>query len=199
MKSGGMKMKNKILTWLGITAAMGVLAVAVTFGMLELADNPADKKASADIDTGEYKTVPKEREPYSSTIATVEGSNAQLHITKDSQEYEVIKAMHSMTHQKVVAEQKWGAIPMTKLHAEAVVDILNNTNFEKKEELLAIAERWANGDFSKIVEDHNYFWTEQEGNIGKATGTLDATEEQTFVLNNFGEEVAKKMSQTGDL
>ncbi|PEK60059.1 PRK06770 family protein [Bacillus wiedmannii] len=192
-------MKNKILTWLGITAAMGVLAVAVTFGMLELADNPADKQASADIDTSEYKTVPKEREPYSSTIATVEGSNAQLHITKDSQEYEVIKAMHSMSHQKVAAEQKWGAIPMTKLHAEVIADILHNTNFEKKEKLLAIAERWANGDFSKIVEDHNYFWTEQEGNIGKATGTLDATEEQTFVLNNFGEEVAKKMSQTGDL
>ncbi|MEC0017437.1 PRK06770 family protein [Bacillus anthracis] len=192
-------MKNKILTWLGIIAAMGVLAVAVTFGMLELADNPADKQASADIDTSEYKTVPKEEEPYSSTIATVEGSNAQLHITKESQQYEVIKAMHSMTHQKVVAEQKWGAIPMTKLHAEAVVDILNNTNFEKKAELLAIAERWANGDFSKIVEDHNYFWSEQEGNIGKATGTMNSTDEEFFVLNNFGDEVAKKMSQDGDL
>ncbi|MGE7723344.1 PRK06770 family protein [Bacillus cereus] len=192
-------MEKKVLTWLGIVTAMGVLTVAVTFGMIELADNPVDKQASAEIDTNEYKTVPKEKEPYSSTIATVEGSNAQLHITKDSQEYEVIKAMHSMTHQKVVAEQKWGAIPMTKLHAEAVKDILNNTNFEKKAELLAIAERWANGDFSKIVEDHNYFWTEQEGSIGKATGTMDSTEEQTFVLNNFGEKVAQQMSQTNDL
>ncbi|MBK5357539.1 hypothetical protein JFU03_04235 [Bacillus sp. TH44] len=43
-------MKNKILTWLGIVAAMGVLAVAVTFGMLELADNPVDKEVSAQID-----------------------------------------------------------------------------------------------------------------------------------------------------
>jgi len=51
MKSGEMKMKNKILTWLGIVAAMGALAVAVTFGMLELADNPVDRQASADIDT----------------------------------------------------------------------------------------------------------------------------------------------------
>ncbi|MED0993655.1 PRK06770 family protein [Bacillus nitratireducens] len=192
-------MKNKILTWLGIVTAMGVLTVAVTFGMIELADNPVDKQASAEIDTNEYKTVPKEKEPYSSTIATVEGSNAQLHITKDSQEYEVIKAMHSMTHQKVIAEQKWGAIPMTKLHAEVIIDILNNTNFEKKAELLAIAERWAKGDFSKIIENHNYFWTEQEGNIGKATGVMDAVSEQTFVLNNFGDEVAKEMSKNGDL
>ncbi len=29
-------MKNKILTWLGIVAAMGVLAVAVIFGKLEI-------------------------------------------------------------------------------------------------------------------------------------------------------------------
>ncbi|MEM5625221.1 hypothetical protein AAHB47_10690 [Bacillus wiedmannii] len=43
-------MKNKILTWLGIVAAMGVLAVAVTFGMLELSDNPVDKEVNAQID-----------------------------------------------------------------------------------------------------------------------------------------------------
>ena len=43
-------MKNKISTWLGIVAAMGVLAIAVTFGMLELADNPVDKEVSAQID-----------------------------------------------------------------------------------------------------------------------------------------------------
>lgn len=42
-------MENKISTWLGIVAAMGVLAIAVTFGMLELADNPVDK-VSAQID-----------------------------------------------------------------------------------------------------------------------------------------------------
>lgn len=43
-------MKNKILTWLGIVAAMGVLAGAVTFGMLELADNLVDKEVNAQID-----------------------------------------------------------------------------------------------------------------------------------------------------
>lgn len=31
-------------------AAMGVLAVAVTFGLLELADNPVDQEVSAQID-----------------------------------------------------------------------------------------------------------------------------------------------------
>ncbi|EEM82044.1 hypothetical protein bthur0011_39070 [Bacillus thuringiensis serovar huazhongensis BGSC 4BD1] len=50
-------MKNKISTWLGIVAAMGVLAIAVTFGMLELAHNPVDKEESAQIDKKEDQTI----------------------------------------------------------------------------------------------------------------------------------------------
>lgn len=199
MKSGGMKMKNKILTWLGITAAMGFLAVAVTFGMLELADNPADKQASADINTDEYKTVPREKESVIQPKEQKDGVFINLPITENSQEYEVVRAMHHMTHQKIVATQKWGTIPMSKKNAEKVRDILKNSNFEKKEELLAIAERWVNRDFSKIVEDHNYFWDTQEGNIGKATGVMDPVAEQSYVLNNFGEEITQQLFDQGDL
>ena len=52
-------MKNKILTWLGIVAAMAELACccSYTFGMLELADNPVDKEVSAQIDKKEYPTI----------------------------------------------------------------------------------------------------------------------------------------------
>ncbi|HDR7737953.1 TPA: PRK06770 family protein [Bacillus thuringiensis] len=192
-------MKNKILTWLGITAAMGFLAVAVTFGMLELADNPADKQASADINTDEYKTVPREKESVIQPKEQKDGVFINLPITENSQEYEVVRAMHHMTHQKIVATQKWGTIPMSKKNAEKVRDILKNSNFEKKEELLAIAERWVNRDFSKIVEDHNYFWDTQEGNIGKATGVMDPVAEQSYVLNNFGEEITQQLFDQGDL
>ena len=41
---------------------------------------------------------------------------------------------------------------MSKKNAEKVRNILNGNNFKNKEELLAITERWANRDFSKIVE-----------------------------------------------
>ncbi|MDM5256074.1 hypothetical protein [Bacillus toyonensis] len=44
---------NKILTWLGIVATIRVLAVAVTFQMLGL----ADKHASAEIDKKEESAV----------------------------------------------------------------------------------------------------------------------------------------------
>ncbi|EJR66199.1 hypothetical protein IIO_00815 [Bacillus cereus VD115] len=48
---------NKILTWLGIVATIRFLTVAVTFQMLGLADNLADKHASAEIDKKEESAV----------------------------------------------------------------------------------------------------------------------------------------------
>lgn len=189
-------MKKKILIWIGCAIGLVGLTAGITYGMLELADNPADKQASAEIDTSEYKTVPKEKE---AQFGEIGGASAKLQITKDSTEEDLVKAMHSMTHQKVIAEQKWGAIPMSKENAEKVRSILNESNFETKEELLAIAERWINKDFSKVVDDHNYFWKLQGGNIGKATGVMDPLEEQTFSLNNFGDGVTGELHKSGDL
>ena len=66
---------------------------------------PADKQASAEIDTSEYKTVPKEKE---AQFGEIGGASAKLQITTDSTEEDLVKAMHSMTHQKVIAEHKNG-------------------------------------------------------------------------------------------
>ncbi|MFJ6032522.1 PRK06770 family protein [Bacillus toyonensis] len=189
-------MKKKILIWMSSIVGLIALTVGVTYGMIYVADNPVNKKASTEVDTSQYKTVPREKE---SMTGQIDGVVMNLPVTESSNEDGVIKAMHHMTHQKVVATQKWGTIPMSKENTEKIRDILNNSNFEKKEELLAIAERWINRDFSKIVEDHNYFWTTQEGNVGKATGVMDAVAEQTFVLNNFGEEITQELFKQGDL
>ncbi|OWW11574.1 hypothetical protein BUE63_04095 [Bacillus sp. MB353a] len=189
-------MKKKILIWLISIVGLVALTVGVTYGMFYVADNPVKKKASTEVDKSQYKTVPREKE---SMTGQIDGVFMNLPVSESSTEDEVIKAMHHMTHQKVVATQKWGTIPMSKKNAEKIREILNNSNFEKKEELLAIAERWVNRDFSKIVEDHNYFWATQEGNVGKATGVMDAVSEQTFVLNNFGEEITQELFKQGDL
>ncbi|MBS9804297.1 PRK06770 family protein [Bacillus cereus] len=182
-------MKNKISTWLGIVAAMGVLAVAVTFGMLELADNPADKEVSAQIDQKEDQTI---------VGREVDGVFVDVYVTENSTESEVITAMHHMTHQKVVAERKSGSIPMIQNNAKKLKEIINKSSFAKKNELLAIANRWAQKDFSKIVEDHNYFSAAQEDNVCKATRAMDAGEEQHYILTTFGEEKAKELYESGD-
>ncbi len=43
-----------------------------------------------------------------------------------------------------------------------------------------ILERWADGDFSRVDQDHNAIWNMQNGTIGKATGILNAEEEKVY-------------------
>lgn len=42
--------------------------------------------------------------------------------------------------------------------------------------MLSIAARWRDFDFSTIVQDHNFFWEDKEGTVGKAHGTLSRAE-----------------------
>ncbi|MED0874722.1 PRK06770 family protein [Bacillus mobilis] len=189
-------MAKKILIWLGSIIGLVVLTIGVTLGLLHFATNSADKKVSKEKDMSEYKEVPAEKE---SITAPIEGVFMNLPINESSSEEEVITAMHHMTHQKVIAEKKWGVIPMSRKNAEKVRDILNNSNFEKKAELLEIAERWTKGEYYRVAQDHNYFWSIQDGYVGKATGVLDLASEKEFVLNNFGEEILSQLIKQGDL
>lgn len=190
-------MKKKIFIWLGSIVGLAVLTIGITLGLIHFVTKSADKKTSAEVETSEYKEAPKEEEE--SITAQIDGVFMNLPITESSSEEEVLTAMHHMSHQKVIAQKKWGVIPMSRKNAEKVRDILNNSNFEKKAELLAIAERWVKGDYSQIVLDHNYFWSTQGGTVGKATGVLDLASEKEFVSNNFGEEILAQLVKQGDL
>ncbi|MED0961977.1 PRK06770 family protein [Bacillus paramycoides] len=190
-------MAKKILIWLGSIIGLVVLTIGVTLGLLHFATNSADKKISKEKDMSEYKEVPKEEEE--SITAQIDGVFMNLPITESSSEEEVMTAMHHMSHQKVIAQKKWGVIPMSRKNAEKVRDILNSSNFEKKSELLEIAERWVKGDYSQIQYDHNYFWKAQGGTVGRATGVLDLKSEKEFVSNNFGEEILEQLLKQGDL
>ncbi|PEO97623.1 hypothetical protein CN577_30910 [Bacillus toyonensis] len=192
-------MAKKILIWLGSIIGLVVLTIGVTLGLLHFATNSADKKISKEKDMSEYKEVPKEEEEKESITAPIEGVLMSLPITESSSEEEVLTAMHHMSHQKVIAQKKWGVIPMSRKNAEKVRDILNNSNFEKKAELLEIAERWVKGDYSQIQFDHNYFWSTEGGTVGRATGVLDLASEKEFVSNNFGEEILSQLIKQGDI
>ena len=88
--------------------------------------------------------------------------------------------------------------PYVQKNAEKVRNILNGNNFKNKEELLAITERWANRDFSKILEEHNYFIKLQGGKIGEAT-VMDKIDEKVFCFNTFGDDVTAALVKSGDL
>ncbi|WP_411675014.1 DUF6241 domain-containing protein [Cytobacillus kochii] len=46
-------------------------------------------------------------------------------------------------------------------------------------------DKWSKGDFSNVDNDHNYFWSLQNGTIGKATGILSPEEEEAFIEKYF--------------
>lgn len=122
------------------------------------------------------------------------GIQYDIGIDNSSSEYKVIEVMHKMTHQKVKADEKWGAIPMMPDTINRVYEIVNNSDFDRKDQLLAILEKWKAGNFKEVDDDHNYFWQYQDGTVGEAHGILSKAAEETFILNNFGEDIAKEVS-----
>lgn len=103
-------------------------------------------------------------------------------------EFELLDEVHGMTHQKVLAEQKWGSSEITKDKVVKLYEIVKNKNFKNAEirsMLLEILEPWTRGDFSNAVEDHNRIWNYKEGNVGEAERLLTPVEEQKYIEKQF--------------
>ncbi|MGG2935388.1 PRK06770 family protein [Bacillus pacificus] len=97
-------------------------------------------------------------------------------------EGEIISTMHKMVHQKVKSSEKWGFVEMTNKEVSNVKrDIENSTGFQYKMKLFSIINRWERGDFSQTVEEHNFLWSLQGGDTGKATERLSPEEEKRYI------------------
>ncbi|MBE5108512.1 PRK06770 family protein [Bacillus thuringiensis] len=97
-------------------------------------------------------------------------------------EGEIISTMHKMVHQKVKSSEKWGFVEMTTKEIDSIKKgIENSTGFQYKTRLLSIINRWEKGDFSQTVEDHNFLWSLQGGDTGKATERLSPEEEKQYI------------------
>ena len=118
-------------------------------------------------------------------IARIREIKYDLNLPSKTSQDTVIDVMHKMTHQKVRAEKKFGAIPLSDETVNQVYEIVINSNFVLKDDLLAILSQWKIGNYSNIDLDHNYFWEYQDGEIGKAYGKLGLAEEEKFIKKNF--------------
>ncbi|MCD7035365.1 DUF6241 domain-containing protein [Metabacillus sp. GX 13764] len=118
-------------------------------------------------------------------VAKVEGATTTFPVDNNSSEKEIMDTMHFMTHQKVMAEKKVGAVEMNKENIEKLYLIVQKSEFKRKKYLLQIATKWKNQDFSNIIEDHNYFWKLDGGKVGEAYRVLKASDEERFIKNNF--------------
>ncbi|PAQ16118.1 hypothetical protein CD798_03550 [Bacillaceae bacterium SAOS 7] len=109
-------------------------------------------------------------------------------VTVDSTEDEVLDVMNKMTHQFVIADDKWGAVEMTPKHIDELTEIVSANSYPNKEKMIVILEKWKMGNFEKVDEDHNIIWNIQDGNIGKAKGIMSEKEQEAFKKNNFLQE-----------
>ncbi|MGN4444712.1 PRK06770 family protein [Bacillus cereus group sp. MYBK79-1] len=97
-------------------------------------------------------------------------------------EGEIISTMHKMVHQKVKSSEKWGFVEMTTKEIYNVKKgIEDSVGFQYKTKLLSIINRWEKGDFSQTVEEHNFLWSLQGGDTGKATERLSSEEEKQYI------------------
>ncbi|MGH2066364.1 DUF6241 domain-containing protein [Aerococcus sp. L_4] len=103
-----------------------------------------------------------------------------------TEETTFLMAIHYMTHQKVLADSKQGALEITPERiaimleqAEAFSDSAHYPFY------IEILNAWDAGDFSNAVYAHNYVWNAQDGTIGEAYGLFDESQEAEFVQANF--------------
>ena len=93
--------------------------------------------------------------------------------------------IHKMSHQKVIADAKWGFYKITNERIDWLLDSLEKTYDSLNEGKIYrdILTKWKNEDFSKVDQDHNTIWNLQGGSIGEATGILSAEEEKEYIEN----------------
>ncbi|TWT05905.1 DUF6241 domain-containing protein [Planomicrobium sp. CPCC 101079] len=106
---------------------------------------------------------------------------------EDMDEKRIQKYVHLMTHQKVEAKEKWGAVEITPENIENLLTIveMNQDQYEHAEYYKEVLTQWQKGDFSNAVEVHNYIWQLNGGTVGRATGLLDEAEEQAYIKKHF--------------
>jgi hypothetical protein len=122
---------------------------------------------------------------------TIQDVKWDLHLKPSTGPMEVIMDMHEMTHQKVEADQKWGAIPMNRDTIMQLNNFVwssgnNKFNGDQKAILLDILDGWKKGNFSNIVAEHNELWQMLEGNVGIAYGKATKEQEDEYVVLHFG-------------
>ena len=208
------KVLNAILNFLALVVAGGIVAV-VYFSVSESgessttaasssvasstsstasssesnASSELEESESEEAEDSEYegseieKALAQEAETKVLMGRELYGSWLHIDITQESQ---FLNAIHYMTHQKVQANSKQGALEITP---ERIAIMLEQAEaFSDSEHYpfyIEVLTAWNEGDFSNAVYAHNYVWTNKDGDIGEAYALSDDDQEAASVEANF--------------
>lgn len=172
-----------IIGWtVGIILAIGILGFAIFIGFA-LSSEDDEKSTQGEQEAAEESSVEEEQ-----TEEEIEEEVHQVNETQIQSEQSFMDTLHKMTHQKIYANEKWGAVEITEERITLMLETVEASNFEHKEFYIDALSAWQEEDFSNAVEVHNYIWDEKNGNIGKATRLLSEEEEQRYIEKYFRRE-----------
>lgn len=95
--------------------------------------------------------------------------------------------IHQMTHQKVVADKKFGKVEMSEENIRNLLKIvqLNYDDYEHSKFYESTLMAWEKGDFSNAVGVHNRIWDWHHGTVGRATDLMTPEQEAEYVEKHF--------------
>lgn len=177
-------MFKKVMITLSICIAMSLFIVSII-----IYKDIKDESTSSETEQSEEETTETTNGPETVPAVAKEdneevenlnpfGENVQL---EDMTVIQTENYIHEMSHQKVVAEAKWGFYEITDERMDWLLEVVQQHDFPNKKLYENILTKWKKGDFSNVVEDHNSVWSLLGGTIGKATGVLSAEEEKEYI------------------
>ncbi|WP_341201838.1 DUF6241 domain-containing protein [Planomicrobium okeanokoites] len=141
-------------------------------------------------DGGEISKVAKEIEQREVSAETTEATEETKTVDKtdaDMDEERVQIYLHQMTHQKITADKKRGAVEMSEENIGNMLKIVkeNYDHYKHSDFYEKTLLSWQEGDFSNAVSVHNTIWNWHNGTVGRATGLMSAEQEAEYVEKNF--------------
>lgn len=129
----------------------------------------------------------EQREEGKASAETPEAKGAAGKVEADMDEERVQIYLHQMTHQKIVATEKRGAVEMSADNIDNMLKIVraNSAAYEHSAFYEETLTAWQQGDFSNAVAVHNTIWNWHKGTVGKATGLMSQAQEEAFVEKHF--------------
>ncbi len=117
-----------------------------------------------------------------------EGANSTANDDIPSESH-FMSTLHGMTHQKVLADEKWTLVEMTDTRIDDMLSILDKVKdkgqYEHYDLYYNALTKWKNGNFENAVDVHNQLWSMKSGTVGRANRLLTADEEQAFVEEHY--------------
>lgn len=165
-----MKKTTKVIASFCILAIGGLVVAFTTFSDELMPQKDTQLEEALVLESVDQKTEGEE--------VVVE----DMFVTTESAFMEVI---HHMTHQKVEANPKWGAIEISKKRIQDMLAVLDANELKNEEFYRETLNAWEKGDFSNAVAVHNKIWKMQHGTIGEATDLLNEKEEADYIEKHF--------------